>query len=282
MDGSSSCNLQIQQLASIPPLFPNSPDETGVCSSAGRTYDFAGPFMVNEDCLLFGKPTRFLQLNPDQQTKPTSIESGRRCGKAAGEPGKVAAGIALGEGDDDDEGKSVFRSLGISAGEDATVAVEEEDRDVEMGGKSSRLARCGGGGGGGAGGGAPAAAAQSWDRRLSFAVTTYRVNEWLGDWLLNYNIMTNNCHCFVAHFLNQNGYRGGGWDTVNLAALMFVRGRYTSLTGLLHTWLPWLLVTSLGAYFGRLLFLYVYMALCVPLLSWFLFYTWCCWRDLSF
>jgi hypothetical protein len=35
-------------------------------------------------------------------------------------------------------------------------------------------------------------------------------------------------------------------------------------------------------YFGQLLFLYVYLGICAPLLAWFLFYTWCCWRDLSF
>jgi hypothetical protein len=30
----------------------------GLCSSSGLTYDFAGPFTVNEGQLLFGKPTR--------------------------------------------------------------------------------------------------------------------------------------------------------------------------------------------------------------------------------
>lgn len=43
------------------------------------------------------------------------------------------------------------------------------------------------------------AAAAQWDKRLAFAATTYR--------LMMYNIMTHNCHCFVAHFLNQVGYR---------------------------------------------------------------------------
>ncbi len=46
---------------------------------------------------------------------------------------------------------------------------------------------------------AAAAAAAQWDKRLAFAATTYR--------LMMYNIMTHNCHCFVAHFLNQVGYR---------------------------------------------------------------------------
>ncbi len=35
-------------------------------------------------------------------------------------------------------------------------------------------------------------------------------------------------------------------------------------------------------YFGRLIFLYAYLAVCVPLLAWFVAYTWCCWTDLSF
>lgn len=35
-------------------------------------------------------------------------------------------------------------------------------------------------------------------------------------------------------------------------------------------------------YFGQLLFLYVYLALCMQLVVWFLLYTWCFWRDLNF
>eukprot|EP00052_Salpingoeca_macrocollata_P017863 m.146174 g.146174 ORF g.146174 m.146174 type:complete len:223 (+) comp20521_c0_seq2:1219-1887(+) len=37
---------------------------TGICSSAGITYDFAGPYTINEDNLAFGRPLKYWQLSP--------------------------------------------------------------------------------------------------------------------------------------------------------------------------------------------------------------------------
>eukprot|EP00050_Salpingoeca_kvevrii_P021053 m.105727 g.105727 ORF g.105727 m.105727 type:complete len:196 (+) comp9157_c0_seq1:2033-2620(+) len=36
----------------------------GIASSTGVIYDFAGPFMVNEDHMAFGRPTKFVRLSP--------------------------------------------------------------------------------------------------------------------------------------------------------------------------------------------------------------------------
>ncbi|PNH03544.1 Protein REVERSION-TO-ETHYLENE SENSITIVITY1 [Tetrabaena socialis] len=201
----------------------------GVCSSTGRTFDFAGPFTVNEDMLLFGKPTRYILLDPAE------------CRRAK----KGAAGSTAGAG-----------GQGSACEHGSMAAMCDGHAATDIGG-----------------GPAQEAAAKKWDHCLDWAAATYR--------LMNYSLLTTNCHCFVAHFLNQLEFRGGGWDMVNLAALMFVRGSYTSLLGLLYTWLPWAVLVTLGAYFGRLTFLYVYVATCAPLLAWFLTYTWCCWTDLS-
>ena len=38
---------------------------TGICSSAGVIYDFAGPYTINEDRMAFGRPTRFWPIPHD-------------------------------------------------------------------------------------------------------------------------------------------------------------------------------------------------------------------------
>ncbi|GIL73572.1 hypothetical protein Vretimale_5186 [Volvox reticuliferus] len=267
----------------------------GICSSTGRTYDFAGPFTVNEDALLFGRPTRYLPINPTQAMRA----SGRSGAALPTEDDPMGLGRLEGGAAEHDaaEGGQVFEvakdtaipmtfstpELGpTGAGFEAAATTSRTGRSNAQGshgstrlGPDDGFSCCKSGlAGAGPGSTAAATAVYTWDHKLAFAATAYR--------LMNYNLMTSNCHCFVAHFLNQVGYRGGGWDMVNLAALMFIQGRYTSLAGLIYTWLPWLVVVSLGGYFGRLLFLYCYLAICTPLLAWFLFYTWCCWRDLSF
>lgn len=36
----------------------------GICDSDGVVYDFAGPFYIGADHMAFGRPTRYLQLDP--------------------------------------------------------------------------------------------------------------------------------------------------------------------------------------------------------------------------
>lgn len=99
----------------------------------------------------------------------------------------------------------------------------------------------------------------------------------------NYSLFTNNCHAFVAHFLNAARYGPsaaggsgggcGGWNSVNLAALVFLRARYTSLGGALLTWLPFVVIAGVCAYFGRLYFLYAWAGLGGLLVGWFVLHT---------
>ena len=38
----------------------------GICDSQGVIWDFAGPYTINRDDMAFGRPTRYLQLDPSQ------------------------------------------------------------------------------------------------------------------------------------------------------------------------------------------------------------------------
>eukprot|EP00192_Tetraselmis_astigmatica_P014863 CAMPEP_0117651212 /NCGR_PEP_ID=MMETSP0804-20121206/1969_1 /TAXON_ID=1074897 /ORGANISM="Tetraselmis astigmatica, Strain CCMP880" /LENGTH=165 /DNA_ID=CAMNT_0005457169 /DNA_START=18 /DNA_END=512 /DNA_ORIENTATION=+ len=65
-----------------------------------------------------------------------------------------------------------------------------------------------------------------WDGKLSEATQAYSS--------MMYNFCANNCHEFVAHFLNTIGYAGSRrWNMVTLAAMMTVKGRFVSLPALL-------------------------------------------------
>ncbi|XP_053563029.1 transmembrane protein 222 [Bombina bombina] len=37
----------------------------GICTSSGVIRDFAGPYFVSEDCMAFGKPVKYWQLDPN-------------------------------------------------------------------------------------------------------------------------------------------------------------------------------------------------------------------------
>jgi len=38
----------------------------GICTSTGIIRDFAGPYYVGQNQMAFGKPTRFLKLDPSE------------------------------------------------------------------------------------------------------------------------------------------------------------------------------------------------------------------------
>ncbi|XP_031573908.1 transmembrane protein 222-like [Actinia tenebrosa] len=44
----------------------------GICMSSGVIRDFAGPYYVSEDCMAFGRPTRYWRLNPSKVTSATN------------------------------------------------------------------------------------------------------------------------------------------------------------------------------------------------------------------
>lgn len=45
-------------------LHPAPSGHMGIADSRGVIYDFAGPYTIGEDHMAFGRPTRYLQLDP--------------------------------------------------------------------------------------------------------------------------------------------------------------------------------------------------------------------------
>lgn len=91
----------------------------------------------------------------------------------------------------------------------------------------------------------------------------------------SYNLFTCNCHSFVANNLNRLGFNSGGWNVVNLAAFMFLKGRWVSCTSILRTFLPFIIVTFLGLTFGGLTYIKFLAFFTLLLVGWFLIGTYC-------
>lgn len=77
--------------------------------------------------------------------------------------------------------------------------------------------------------------AEQWDAAINDANAEYRTRM--------HNICCDNCHSHVAYALNSlgigaHGVRGGRWDMVKLCFLVFFKGRFLSLGGLLAQFLP--------------------------------------------
>jgi len=121
----------------------------GICMSSGVIRDFAGPYCVGEGDMAFGRPTRYLQLDP---------------GKAVG-------------------------------GE------------------------------------------KGWDHGVIQACDTYKKRI--------HNLFCDNCHSHVATALEHMNYgNSSSWNMVKLAAWLFVR-KYVGVSGILKTWLPFVLLTTI-------------------------------------
>ncbi|XP_060192795.1 protein RTE1-HOMOLOG isoform X2 [Lycium barbarum] len=91
----------------------------------------------------------------------------------------------------------------------------------------------------------------------------------------SYSIFTCNCHSFVANGLNRLGFQAGGWNVVNLAIFIFLKGRWVNKTSIVKTYLPPLVVLGLGLIFGGGTFLTYLMIFMFVLIGWFLLGTYC-------
>ncbi|PIN15800.1 hypothetical protein CDL12_11552 [Handroanthus impetiginosus] len=91
----------------------------------------------------------------------------------------------------------------------------------------------------------------------------------------SYNILTCNCHSFVANCLNRLKFQAVDWNVVNLAILIFMRGQFVSKLAILRTYLPFVMVFSLGLAFGGEIFLAYLVIFFVVLVGWFLIGTYC-------
>ncbi|KAF5463056.1 hypothetical protein F2P56_019004 [Juglans regia] len=91
----------------------------------------------------------------------------------------------------------------------------------------------------------------------------------------SYNLFTCNCHSFVANNLNRLGFHSGGWNVVNLATLIFLKGHWVSTASMVRSILPFAIVFTLGLAFGGSTFLtYLAFFTCI-LVGWFLLGTYC-------
>ena len=108
----------------------------------------------------------------------------------------------------------------------------------------------------------------TWDDTLRKSTLEYQHQ--------SYNILTWNCHSFVANCLNRLKFQAGNWNVVSLAVLIFMKGRFVSRLAILQTYLPFVIVLGLGLVFGGGAFLtYLFIFICV-LVGWFLLGTYCC------
>ncbi|EIE26314.1 DUF778-domain-containing protein [Coccomyxa subellipsoidea C-169] len=112
---------------------------------------------------------------------------------------------------------------------------------------------------------APACAGEDiqWDTTLQAASEEYKMRM--------YNFLTDNCHNFVAHFLNELSYGGSSdWSAVCLAVMVFLKGRYVGWWGAVKTWLPFCTIMAIGLAFGTWYFALAWTCgLVLPLVLWF-------------
>lgn len=88
-----------------------------------------------------------------------------------------------------------------------------------------------------------------------------------------YNLFTCNCHSFVANNLNRMGFQSGGWNVVNLAALIFLKGRWVSKASMIQSYLPFVIIFGLGITFGGWTFITFLAFFTFLLVGWFLLGT---------
>jgi hypothetical protein len=109
--------------------------------------------------------------------------------------------------------------------------------------------------------------ARCWDEWMQFSSSIYAHK--------TYSFLSDNCHAFVASFLNSVRYGEVRWDAVRLAATVFVAGRYVDgVRGFARTWAPFALVATAGWWLGKV-FLLIWVALGGALVGWFVLYTSC-------
>lgn len=111
----------------------------------------------------------------------------------------------------------------------------------------------------------------TWDNALKKGTQEYQH--------LSYNILTCNCHSFVANNLNRLKFRNGGWNVVNLAAMIFLKGQWVNKAAMARSIVPFVFVFGTALYFGGATFLTFWAFFTFLLVGWFLLGTYC-FRDL--
>ena len=79
---------------------------------------------------------------------------------------------------------------------------------------------------------------QNWDRSIYEASEEYKTRM--------HKLICDNCHSHVAYSLNLMKFKNStSWNMVNLAAMVFICGRYVGFCGFIKTWLPSIILYSL-------------------------------------
>ncbi|KAL9294598.1 Protein RTE1-HOMOLOG [Arabidopsis thaliana] len=107
----------------------------------------------------------------------------------------------------------------------------------------------------------------TWDDALRKSTQEYQHH--------SYNILTCNCHSFVANNLNRLSIKSGGWNVVNLATLVLFKGRWVNKTAIVKSLLPPLIVYTIGILLGGWTFIASCSILVVLLTGWFIIGTYC-------
>ncbi|KAK3018123.1 hypothetical protein RJ639_004582 [Escallonia herrerae] len=114
--------------------------------------------------------------------------------------------------------------------------------------------------------------AMSWDDALQSSTRHFEHK--------SYNLFTCNCHSFAADCLNRLCYGGSmAWNMVNIAALLWFKGRWVDSLSVLRSFLPFIVVACLGVMVVGWLFLVGLLSFSSLLLGWFLLGTYCA-KDL--
>lgn len=91
-----------------------------------------------------------------------------------------------------------------------------------------------------------------------------------------YNLFTCNCHSFVANCLNRIFYGGSmSWNMINVAGLVLLKGQWVDAMSVVRSFLPFLLVLSLGVFMVGWPFLVALLSFSLLLLVWFLLGNYC-------
>uniref|UniRef100_A0A2P2MQD7 Protein RTE1-HOMOLOG isoform X1 n=2 Tax=Rhizophora mucronata TaxID=61149 RepID=A0A2P2MQD7_RHIMU len=86
----------------------------------------------------------------------------------------------------------------------------------------------------------------------------------------SYSLFTCNCHSFVANNLNRLGFHYGGWNVVNLAVLMFLKGHWVSTGAMVRSYLPFFVISGIGLILGGIAYLTFLVFFALLLVGWFI------------
>ncbi|KAK1410446.1 hypothetical protein QVD17_36983 [Tagetes erecta] len=101
----------------------------------------------------------------------------------------------------------------------------------------------------------------TWDDVLKKTTQEYQHRD--------YSILSCNCHSFVANNLNRLEFQGGGWNVVNLAVLILMKGKWINKTSMIRSCLPFVLLFIIGITFGGAGFLMFLVLFAFLLVGWF-------------